>query len=129
MYRVVIKTPGLFISWYNKAIENYELFYMPETILEIKNLTKDYGGEKGIFDISLSVGAGQIVGLLGPNGSGKTTTIDIILDVLKRDSGALLFKGLISSLIYLAASYFFFIYNYKVVLRKGLIARITAESL
>ena len=66
---------------------------MPETILDIKNLTKNYGGEKGVFDISLSVGKGEIVGLLGPNGSGKTTTIDIILDVLERDSGAVKILG------------------------------------
>ncbi len=44
-------------------------------------------------------------------------------------SGILLVKGLISSLIYLATSYFFFVYNYKVVLKKGLISRFTAESL
>lgn len=66
---------------------------MPETILEVKNLTKSYGGEKGIFDVSLDVKKGEIVGLLGPNGSGKTTTIDIVLDVLKRDRGSISILG------------------------------------
>jgi ABC-2 type transport system ATP-binding protein len=66
---------------------------MPETILDVKNLIKNYGGEKGIFNISFSVGKGEIVGLLGPNGSGKTTTIDIILNVLKRDSGSISILG------------------------------------
>lgn len=67
--------------------------YMEETILEVKNLVKDYGGEKGIFGVDFNVKKGEIIGLLGPNGSGKTTTIDIILDVLKRDSGSVLISG------------------------------------
>jgi len=66
---------------------------MEETILEVKNLVKDYGGEKGIFGVDFNVKKGEIIGLLGPNGSGKTTTIDIILDVLKRDSGSVLISG------------------------------------
>ncbi len=66
---------------------------MPETILEVKNLTKCYGEDKGIFDVSFNVKKGEIVGLLGPNGSGKTTTIDIVLDVLKRDSGSISISG------------------------------------
>lgn len=62
-------------------------------ILEVKNLTKNYGNDKGIFDVSFLVKPGEIVGLLGPNGSGKTTTIDIVLDVLKRDSGEVFIAG------------------------------------
>ena len=66
---------------------------MSETILEVKNLNKDYGEGKGIFDVSFNVKKGEIAGLLGPNGSGKTTTIDIVLDVLKRDSGRVSILG------------------------------------
>lgn len=45
-----------------------------ETI-SVRSLTKDYGGGKGIFDISLSIRQGEVYGFLGPNGAGKSTTI------------------------------------------------------
>lgn len=44
-------------------------------IIKIENLTHDYGNNKGIFDISMSVKESEIFGFLGPNGAGKTTTI------------------------------------------------------
>ena len=43
--------------------------------IEIKNLTKDYGEGRGIFDINLTVRKGEMLGFAGTNGSGKTTTI------------------------------------------------------
>ena len=43
--------------------------------IDIQNLSRDYGGGKGIFDVSISVDKGEVFGFLGPNGSGKTTTI------------------------------------------------------
>lgn len=56
-------------------------------ILKIENLIKKFDQTKGISNLSFSVGSGEIVGLLGPNGSGKTTTIHIILGVLESDAG------------------------------------------
>jgi len=47
-------------------------------MIEVKNLTKYYGEIKGIEDISFSIGKGEITGFLGPNGSGKTTTMRIL---------------------------------------------------
>lgn len=44
-------------------------------VIEIKNLTKDYGNDRGIFDLNLSIAKGEMVGYVGTNGSGKTTTI------------------------------------------------------
>lgn len=44
-------------------------------VIEINNLTKDFGNNKGIFDLSFSLKQGEIVGFLGSNGAGKTTTI------------------------------------------------------
>ncbi len=57
-------------------------------ILEINNLTKSYGSIVAVNNLSLNVAKGNIFGFLGPNGSGKTTTLGIILDILKADSGS-----------------------------------------
>lgn len=57
-------------------------------ILETKQLSKSYGPIKAAEDISLSVEEGTAFGLLGPNGSGKTTTLGIVLSVLKADKGS-----------------------------------------
>jgi len=56
-------------------------------VLRIEGLTKRYGRIKAIDQLSLTVHSGQVMGLLGPNGSGKTTTLGIILDILKADAG------------------------------------------
>ncbi len=58
-----------------------------ETILEINNLYKNYGKIKAVQDLSLKVLPGNVFGLLGPNGSGKTTTLGIILDVVRSNGG------------------------------------------
>lgn len=58
-----------------------------ERILEINNLYKNYGKIKAVQNLSLTVEAGSVFGLLGPNGSGKTTTLGIILDVVRKTSG------------------------------------------
>lgn len=62
-------------------------------VLEIKNLTKSYGRLTALSAFSLKVFPGEICGILGPNGSGKTTTLGIILDVLKANSGEYLWFG------------------------------------
>ena len=56
-------------------------------VLHIEGLTKRYGRIKAIDSLTLTVQSGQVMGLLGPNGSGKTTTLGIILDILKADAG------------------------------------------
>lgn len=58
-----------------------------EKIIEIKNLTKEYKELKAVDDLSFDVYEGEILGLLGPNGSGKTTTINCILSLLNFKSG------------------------------------------
>lgn len=56
---------------------------MNEKIVEIKNLSKSYGKEKVLNDINLSFNKGQIIGLCGPNGTGKTTLIKILVGLLR----------------------------------------------
>jgi len=57
------------------------------TIIETKNLTKYYGKTRGVKNLNLEVKKGEIFGFLGPNGSGKTTTIRILLHLINPTSG------------------------------------------
>ncbi|MBK0402273.1 ABC transporter ATP-binding protein [Adhaeribacter sp. BT258] len=57
-------------------------------VLEIQGLSKNYGSVAALQNVSFSVPQGSIYGLLGPNGSGKTTTLGIVLDVLNASSGS-----------------------------------------
>lgn len=63
-------------------------------IIEIQNLTKDYGEGRGIFDINLKIKKGEMVGFVGTNGSGKTTTIRCLMGFIKPTSGNAYVKGL-----------------------------------
>lgn len=62
-------------------------------IIEVKNLNKSFGKKKVLNNVSLSVSEGEIVGFIGPNGSGKTTTIKLILGLQKIDSGTVVING------------------------------------
>lgn len=63
------------------------------SILDVKNLCKDIKGRKIINNLSFSVGKGQIFGFLGPNGSGKTTTIRMMTGMIKPTSGSVKIMG------------------------------------
>jgi branched-chain amino acid transport system ATP-binding protein len=62
-------------------------------LLEVKHLTKAFGGLLAVNDISFQVEEGEILGLIGPNGSGKTTTFNCINQFFPVTSGDILFKG------------------------------------
>ncbi len=57
------------------------------SVIEIKDLTKDYGDNRGVFDINLNIEKSEMVGFVGTNGSGKTTTIRNILGFIKPTKG------------------------------------------
>ena len=57
------------------------------TAIEVRGLTKSYGGVEAVRGIDFEVGAGEVFGLLGPNGAGKTTTVEILEGYRKRDAG------------------------------------------
>ncbi len=58
-----------------------------KNVIEVKHLTKSYKSNKAVDDLSFTVKEGEILGLLGPNGSGKTTTMNCILSLLKFNTG------------------------------------------
>ena len=64
-----------------------------KNLVEVKNLKKNYGTKKAVRDISFNIKENEILGLLGPNGSGKTTTIGMLLGLLKPSYGEILIDG------------------------------------
>ncbi len=64
------------------------------SLIEIKNLTKDYGRGRGVFDIDLSVEEGETFGFVGTNGAGKTTTIRHLMGFLRSHKGTCSIQGL-----------------------------------
>jgi ABC-type branched-subunit amino acid transport system ATPase component len=62
-------------------------------LLDIQNLTKRFGGLTAVSNVSFGVERGEIVGIFGPNGSGKTTTLSLIAGILKPTSGAIVWKS------------------------------------
>ena len=62
--------------------------------IEVINLSKSYGSKKAVRNINFKIGEDEIIGLLGPNGCGKTTTIAMILGLLKPTDGEILINGL-----------------------------------
>ena len=63
------------------------------SIIEISDVTKDYGDNRGIFNLSLTVNKGEIFGYLGPNGAGKSTTIRHLMGFIHADKGPCKIKG------------------------------------
>ena len=64
-----------------------------ENLVEVKNLEKKYGSKEAVKGISFNIQKNEILGLLGPNGSGKTTTIGMMLGLLKPTNGEILIDG------------------------------------
>ena len=65
-----------------------------KNLIEVKNIKKNYGKKEAVKGISFNVEENEILGLLGPNGSGKTTTIGMLLGLLKPSSGQININGM-----------------------------------
>ena len=66
---------------------------MTQPFLQIKGLTKKFGGLRAVNDVGFSMERDQILGLIGPNGAGKTTLLRLITGILKPDGGSVRFMG------------------------------------
>ena len=66
---------------------------MAEPMLEVKRLTKSFGGLKAVADLSFAVEKGSIIGLIGPNGAGKTTVFNMVAGFLPPSAGEILLQG------------------------------------
>jgi len=66
---------------------------MTQSFLEIKGLTKNFGGLRAVNNVGFSMERDQILGLIGPNGAGKTTLLRLITGILKPDAGNVRFLG------------------------------------
>ncbi len=66
---------------------------MGERILELKNLTMQFGGVKALDNVNFHVNKGEICALIGPNGAGKTTVFNVVTGVYKPTAGEIDFKG------------------------------------
>ncbi|MFM9883384.1 MAG: ABC transporter ATP-binding protein [Burkholderiales bacterium] len=62
-------------------------------LLELKSVSKYFGGVRAVDGLSLEVNAGQIVGLIGPNGSGKSTTVNLVTGLFSATSGNIVLDG------------------------------------
>src|SRR6187401_1556508 len=63
-----------------------------QVLLQTGKLVKEYKHRRVVNGVSISVGAGEIVGLLGPNGAGKTTTFNMVVGVIRPDTGSVLYQ-------------------------------------
>ena len=78
---------------------------MMEKVIEVSHLTKEYKNLKAIDDLSFNVYQGEILGLLGPNGCGKSTMLKVIAGVLKPTKGSVSVGGTIAPMIELGAGF------------------------
>ena len=58
-----------------------------KTILNVKNLTKNFGGLCAVSNVSMTINEGELIGLIGPNGAGKTTLFNLLTGVYEPSSG------------------------------------------
>jgi branched-chain amino acid transport system ATP-binding protein len=63
-------------------------------MLEVRALTKSFGGLTAVADVSFGIAQGEIVGIFGPNGSGKTTLLNLVAGLARPSAGAIVWKGM-----------------------------------
>ncbi len=66
---------------------------MAEALLEVRGVSKSFGGLKALAQVSVALAPGEVLGLIGPNGAGKTTLFNVVAGVHRPDAGEVRFKG------------------------------------
>jgi ABC-type branched-subunit amino acid transport system ATPase component len=66
---------------------------VPDNLVEIRGLTKAFGGLDAVSDLDIDIAAGQTIGLIGPNGAGKTTVLSLVSGFIRPDSGTVTLDG------------------------------------
>jgi len=61
--------------------------------IQASNISKGFGHQTVVSDLSFEVGPGEIFGMVGPNGAGKTTTMRILMNIIKADAGEIMVLG------------------------------------
>ncbi len=64
-----------------------------DVLLDVKNLSKSFGGVKAVVNVSFVLNKGDVLGIIGPNGAGKTTLVNLLTGFVKPDRGEIFFKG------------------------------------
>ncbi len=64
-----------------------------EEILQVRGVSKAFGGVQAVYDVSFELARGKILGVIGPNGSGKTTLVNLVSGFVRPDAGQVMFKG------------------------------------
>lgn len=90
------------------------------SVIDISNLTRDYGGGKGIFDVTFQVDEGEVFGFLGPNGAGKTTAIRHPTGFIKNKSAANQTSAIAGAILLFAGAIVMYIAGCAVFCRKDL---------
>ena len=109
---------------------------MSPSAVEVRNLTKRFGGFTAVDGISFDIGRGEILGLLGPNGAGKTTTFQMMLGLVTPSSGSIRMFGLdlqtnreaILQQVNFSSTYISLPYSLTVEENLGVIARLYGMS-
>src|SRR5215510_5074385 len=70
-----------------------ECLYKPRDMIEVQGLTKAYGDQRAVDDLTFTAPAGAVTGFVGPNGAGKTTTLRCLLGLAEPTAGAALIDG------------------------------------
>ena len=74
-------------------MKNGSKYECAKPLLEVRNISKAFGGIQALFGVSFEVFPGDIFGIIGPNGSGKTTLVNCVTGFVRVNSGTVLFQG------------------------------------
>src|SRR6188474_1571506 len=78
----------------NGDMDTATLSHLARTVVDVRGLTKSYGGRPVVDDLDLTVREGEVLGLIGANGAGKTTTVEILQGLRRQDAGEVRVFGL-----------------------------------